>query len=82
MTISVCQPPSLLSLQDQVWPRDPAPPPTPTPLGTDAVETEPTLRAQEPIPQVQTQPSVSNMNGLRQIHLSFSKMVWKKNATL
>ncbi|PWA17283.1 hypothetical protein CCH79_00010461 [Gambusia affinis] len=56
VTISVCQPPSLLSLQDQVWPRDPAPPPTPTPVGTDAVETEPTLRAQELIPQVQTQP--------------------------
>lgn len=80
MTISVCQPPSLLSLQYQVWPRDPAPPPTRTPAGTDAVETEPTLKAQEPTPQVQTQPSVSNMNGPWQILLNCSKRL-VKNAT-
>lgn len=62
MTTSVCQHPSLLYPWDRVLPSDPAPPPTP--LGTDAAETEPIPKAPEPTPLVHPQPSVSNMNGL------------------
>lgn len=78
MITSVCQPQSLLSLWDQVGPRDPVTPPIPTPAGTDAVETEPTLKAPKPSPQVQTQPSVSGMNELRLIYLNYSKRLKKK----
>lgn len=59
-TTNVCQLPFLLYPLDPVWPSDPVPPPTP--LDTDAVETEPTPKAPEPTPVVQPQQSVSNMN--------------------
>lgn len=58
MTTSVFQSPSLPYTRDLVWPRDPAPPPTP--LGTDAsAGTETTPEAPDLIPPVQTQISVS-----------------------
>lgn len=62
MTTSVCQLPFLPYPWDPVLPSDPVPPPTP--LGTDAAETEPTPKAPEPTLLVQPQPSVSNMNGM------------------
>lgn len=63
MTTSVCQLPCLLYPLDPVWPSDPVPPPTP--LDTDAVETEPTPKAPEPTPLVQPRQSVSNMKELQ-----------------
>lgn len=62
MTTNVCRPRCRLCPSDPVWPSDPVPPPTP--LGTNAVETEPTPKAPEPTPQIHPQPSVSNMNGV------------------
>lgn len=59
MTTSVFQFPSHLYIRDPVWPRDPAPPPTP--LGTDASGTETTPKTPDLIPPVQTLISVSKM---------------------